>query len=167
MRCLSFFTDNEHFAVDVTLVQKVARKMTVTPVPTAPSEVVGIANIKGRVVTILSLSQMLGRKKKRATEPVVDAVDAVVFKSISGGDNQIGLVIDKPGNLIEIDDSTISLPSLTTGAEESFYISGIAEVDNRFYRIISIDSINERYKYTGEKAANATLSGGDENYEQN
>jgi len=168
MRCLSFFTDDEFFAVDVTLVQKVARKMTVTPVPTAPDAVVGIANLKGRVVTLLSLSELLGRKIKRAGGPAndaVDAVDAVVFKSFSGGDNQIGLVIDKPGNLIDIDDGTISLPSLTTGAEESFCISGIAEVDNRFYRIISIDSIIERYRHTGEKAANTMLAEGEENDE--
>ena len=162
MRCLSFFTDNEFFAVDVTLVQKVARRMTITPVPTAPDAVVGIANLKGRVITLLSLNELLGRKKKRIEGPLANAVDAVVFKSFSGGSNQIGLVIDKPGNLIDIDDNTISLPSLTTGAEESFCISGIAEVDNRFYRIISIDLINERYKHSGEKAANSMLSGGDE-----
>ena len=165
MRCLSFFADNEFYAVDVTLVQKVVRKMVVTPVPTASDAVVGIANLKGRVVTLLSLSELLRHKKKRAEGSADDAVDAVVFKSFSGGENQIGLVIDKPGNLIDIDDDAISLPSLTTGAEESFCISGIAEVDNRFYRIISIDSILERYKYTGEKAANTILSGGNENDE--
>jgi len=162
---LSFSTDNEFFAVDVTLVQKVARRMTLTPVPTAPDAVVGIANLKGRVVTLLSLCELLGHRKNRAEAPDADAVDAVVFKSFSGGENQIGLVIDKPGNLIDIDDDAISLPSLTTGADESFCISGIAEVDNMFYRIISIDSIIERYKYTGEKAGSTTLNGGDENDE--
>jgi len=163
MRCLSFFTDNEYFAVDVTRVQKVARRMTVTPVPTTPDAVVGIANMKGRVITLLCFSELLGRRKKRGDSPAADAVDAVVFKSFSGGSNQIGLVIDKPGNLIDIDDAAVSLPSLTTGAEESFCISGIAEVENRFYRIISIDSIMERYRYTGEKAANTMPIGGNEN----
>jgi len=157
MRCLSFFTDNEFFAVDVTLVQKVARKMAVTPVPTAPDAVVGIANLKGRVVTLLSLSELLGRRKEQTEEPPAETVDAVVFKSFSGGENQIGLVIDKPGNLIDINDDTITLPSLTTGSDESFCISGIAEVDNRFYRIISIDTIIEKYRNTGEKAANTML----------
>jgi len=162
MRCLSFFADNEFYAVDVTLVQKVVRKMAVTPVPTAPDTVVGIANLKGRVVTLLDLSCLLGRAKKRTDTSDTDTVDAVIFKSLSGGENQTGLVIDKPGNLIDIDDETISLPSLTTDSEESFCISGIAEVDDRLYRIISIDSIIERYKYTGEKAANTMPIGGDE-----
>jgi len=151
MRCLSFFTGKEFYAVDVTLVQQVARKMVVTPVPTAPDAVVGITNLKGRVITLLSLCELFGHKEKPAGEPLGGAVDAVVFKSFSGGDDQIGLVIDRPGNLIDIDDNAIH--------------SGIAEVGNRFYRIISIDSIIERYIYTGEKAANTMLNGGNENDE--
>jgi len=162
MRCLSFFAGNEFYAVDVTRVQKVVRKMTVTPVPTAPDAVVGIANLKGRIVTLLNLSCLLGRVKISSDIPVVNTVDAVIFKFLSGGENQTGLVIDKPGNLIDIDDDAISIPSLKTDAEESYCISGIAEVDDRLYRIISIDSIIERYKYTGEKAANTMLAGGDE-----
>jgi len=135
--------------------------MVVTPVPTASDAVVGIANLKGRVVTLLDLSCLLGRKKQR-TDISADIVDAVIFKSLSGGENQTGLVIDRPGNLIDIDDEAISLPSLTTDSEESFCISGIAEADDRLYRLISIDSIIERYKYTGEKAANTMPVGGDE-----
>ncbi|MCL2665154.1 MAG: chemotaxis protein CheW [Defluviitaleaceae bacterium] len=167
MRCLSFYADNESFAVDVTLVQKVARRMVVTPVTTTHDAVVGIANLQGRVITLLSLSDLLGRKKKHDEKNFTDAVDAVVFKSFSGGNNQIGLVIDRPGNLIDIDDSSINLPSLTTGADESYCISGIAETENRFYRIISIGSIMEKYRHAGEKTANTMSIGGKENDGQN
>ena len=167
MRCLSFFTGNELFAVDVTLVQKVVRKMTITPVPTAPDAVVGIGNIKGRVVTLIDLCELLGRKRKRDEAVAANAVDAVIFKPFRGGGDQIGLVIDKRGNLIDINDDAVSLPSLATGAEESFCISGIAEVDNKLYRIISMDSILERHRHPGEKITNITLNGGNENDGQN
>ena len=167
MRCLSFFIGSECFAVDVTLVRKVARKLTVTPVPAVPDAIIGIANIKGRVVTLFSLSKLFKHKETRGEKYAADTVDAVIFKSFSGGEDQIGLAIDKPGNLIEINDDLISLPSLTAGTEESFCISGISEVDNVLYRIISIESIMERYKYTGEKTANTMLTGGNESDEQN
>jgi len=165
MRCLSFFTGNEFYAADVTLVQKVTRKMTVSPIPTAPDAVVGIANLKGRVVTLLSLCELLGRKRNRDDDAGSHAVDAVIFKPFHGGGDQIGLVIDKRGKLIDIDDNTVSLPSLTTGADESFCISGIAEADDTLYRIISINAIIERYKHAGEKIANTMLNGGSEKYE--
>jgi purine-binding chemotaxis protein CheW len=163
MRCLSFFTGDEFYAVDVTLVQKVTRKMTVTPIPTAPDAIVGIANIKGRVVTLLSLCELLGRKRKQDGDAGSYAVDAVIFKPFHGGGDQIGLVIEKRGNLIDINDNAVSLPSLTAGTEENFCISGIAEADNKLYRIISINSIIERYKHAGDKIASTTLNGGNEN----
>jgi len=163
MRGLSFLVNQERFVVDVTLVYKVTRKMTVTPVPSAPDEIIGIANLKGRVVTVLSLYQLLGHKERRNKEYGSRSVKAVVFKTLFGSEDQLGLFIDKPGNLIEIDDNTIRPPSLPTGAEDSFCISGIAEANNKLYRIINIDSIINRYKLNGDKTADIILNGGIEN----
>jgi len=151
MKGFSFIVNNEYFAVDVDLVQKVTQKMMVTPVPSAPDEIIGIANLKGRVITILSLYQLLGHKERRNKEYSSRAVKAVVFKTLSGSEDQFGLFIDKPGDLIDIDNNTIRPPSLPTGAEDSFCISGIAELDNKLYRIINIDSIINKYKFKSEK----------------
>jgi len=153
MKGLSFLVNSEFFAVDVDLVQKVIRKMSVTPVPSAPDEIIGIANLKGRVVTILSLYQLLGHKERRDRESGTRTVKAVIFKTHSGSEDQLGLFIDKPGNLIDIDDNNIRPPSFPTGAEDSFCISGVAEFDNKLYRIINIDTIINRYKFKGEKTA--------------
>ena len=165
MKGLSFFVDNELFAVDINRVQKVARKMAVTHVPASPDAVVGIVNVKGRVITIFCLNELLGRKGKYGRTPVTGTVNAVIFKSISGDEDQMGLSIDKSGELIEIDDDTICLPALATGAEENFCILGIAELNDRLYRIIDIDSIINRYKNNGEKTAENISSGGIDNEE--
>ena len=149
MRCFSFLLNNEYFAVDVELVQKVMRKMTITPVPSAPDNVIGITNLKGRVITILNLCVLLGHNKKHDIEYGSRTVKAVIFKTFSDNEEQLGLFIDKPGSLVEIDDNTIRPPSLPTGTEESFCICGIAEINNRLFRIINIDSIINKYKHNG------------------
>jgi len=151
MRGFCFHVNNEYFIVDVDLVHKVMAKMTVTPVPSSPEEVIGIANIKGRVITVFNLYRLLGQTERRSINYSYHAVKAVIFKSHFGSDDQIGLLISKPGNLIEIDDEIIRSPSLVPGAEENFCISGIAEVDNKFYRIINIESIITKYKLNGGK----------------
>ena len=150
MRGLSFTADGELFVVDITLVQKVARKMAVTLIHTAPDEVIGIANMKGSVITLLSLYVLLGRKERRGQERFAQVVNAVIFKSPSGSEDQMGLVIDEPGGLININEEAICPPSLATGAEESFCISGIADIGNKLYRIICIDSIIKKYKQSSE-----------------
>jgi purine-binding chemotaxis protein CheW len=132
--------DEELFAVDVGLVQKVVRNISFTPIPAAPPAVAGIANLKGGIVTILSLAELLGRERGR------HAVNAVVFKSDANGGDQMGLLIDKPGDLIDIGENDILPPPLVAKGEEKPCVSGIAEAGGKLYRIIDLDDIKNRFK---------------------
>jgi len=160
MRGLSFTVDGELYAVDVTLVQKVARKLAITPVPSAPCEVVGIANLKGRVVTVLSLSRILGAELPYYEDRYINTI---VFKSSSGNEDQMGLAVEKPGNLIDIEVSDIKPPPVTAGIEGNFCISGVTEVDNIFYRIIDIVSIQRKFIPRIDTISTNTSFGGNEN----
>jgi chemotaxis signal transduction protein len=48
------------FAMDVKAIVEVALKGTVTRVPTAPNHILGVTSIRGRLVTVISLEQMIG-----------------------------------------------------------------------------------------------------------
>jgi purine-binding chemotaxis protein CheW len=130
MKALSFLSNGRLYAADVNLVLKFVRNMMVTPVLAAPDAIVGIANLKGKVITVFSLSELLGNGKQLHTQ----AINAVILKS------ETGLIIDAPGDLIDIDDLLIEPPP-----EENFCISGIAEVEENLYRIIDVDSIINKY----------------------
>ena len=150
MKGLSFLSGNEWFVVDVTLVQKVIHNMTYTPIPAAPVAVAGIANMKGGIITLLSLSELLGYERNPS------AVSAVVFKSLTKGNNQMGLLIEKPEDLITInEDEMIML--------EAPFILGLVESKEKLYRILDVDSIINRYK----EASDTIAQGGDENEEKN
>ena len=139
MELLSIIVDDETYAVEVKLVQKVARRMSWTGVPTAPRAVVGIANLKGGIVTLLSLSELLKRGRSGSAEY------AVVLKPFSDGYGQIGLLIDRPGGLITIDDERILPQHFTSEEQDENVISGLADLDGHLYRIIDIQAILRRY----------------------
>ena len=167
MRGLSFIADGEFFAVDVTLVQKVARNMTVTPVLTAPDSVAGIANIKGRVVTVLNLTALLGRESEYdKREKGTHTVNAVIFKPFTEENDQMGLLIDKPGNLIDISEDRImpmsskTSPGTDSDSLEKICLSGMAEADGVLYRIVNIDSIINRFRNGNEHYADPTILNG-------
>jgi len=160
MRGLSFIVGGELYAVDVTLVQKVARKLAVTPVPSAPFEVVGIANLKGRVVTVLSLSRILGTQLPCDEDRYINTI---VFKSSSGREDQMGLAVEKPGNLIDIEVDDIKPPPITAGAEGNFCITGVTEVGEMFYRIIDIESIRRKFTPGGDTVTGNSSFGGTDN----
>ena len=160
MKVLSFVVADEAFAVDASLVQTVTRKLTVTPVPVAPVEISGIANLKGRVVTVFNLYELLAYKERRKDQRAVHAVNAVVFKSFSGSDDLIAVTIGQPGNLIDIDDDAVRRIDHEAGQGENIYVSEIAEAHDTLYRIVDIGSIMEKYKIIGENAAETDKNGG-------
>jgi len=144
MKALSLLAEGDLFAVDVTIVQKVIRNIPYTLVPSVPYAVAGIASMKGGIVTVISLAELLGHKRSE------QAVHAIVFKFLADSSDQMGLLIDMPGDLIDIDDSKIHLPVLTAGEEEKNCVSGMAEVEGKLYRIINVESIIKRFRDSGE-----------------
>ena len=137
MEGLGLFADGELYAVDVTLVEKVVRNIKYTPVFAAPRAVAGITSMKGGMVTLLSLSELLGRDRSAR------AVHAVIFKPLTDGNDQMGLLIDKPESIVSIDDNGI-LNADVLG--ETSVVTSFAEVGDKLYRIIDIDLINKQFK---------------------
>ena len=144
MKALSLFSEGDLFAVDVTIVQKVIRNIAYTLVPSLPYAVAGIASMKGGIVTVISLAELLGHKRSE------QAVHAIVFKFSADSSDQMGLLIDMPGDLIDIDENEIHLPVLTAGEEEKNCISGMVEAEGKLYRIINVESIIKRFRDSGE-----------------
>jgi purine-binding chemotaxis protein CheW len=128
MKALSFFAGGEWFAANVAAVSKVARNIGLTPVPAAPEEVAGIAGIRGKVITMLDLAALRGAKPA-TTEPG-RRVNAVVFKGTAASPDEMGLVIDKTGDIFEID-----------GEPEA----GRYEADGVLYSVVDVNLINSRF----------------------
>ena len=153
MKGLSLLAGGELFMVDVMRVQKLVRNMTWTEVPAAQDEVVGIANLHGGVVTLVSLSALIGRGRN------ANAVHAVVFKPFVDEKSQMGLLVDDMGNIITIDEAEIFRPEISVEEKEKSFISGLTEIEGKFYRIIDIDLARDRIIEGGKKTANTLLQG--------
>ena len=158
MRVLGFLADQEMYAINVESIQKVARKVMITPVRCAPNTVVGITNIKGKVVTVLRLSALFSEKCNSNGEPddgnaerqisavanIADAADdvhsasVVILKAFTDSGDQMGLLMNSPGDLFAINSEMILPPPFESNAREKAYISGIANVGGILYRIVDI-----------------------------
>jgi chemotaxis signal transduction protein len=113
--------------VDAGKVQQITRNLPVTPVPAAPAFVAGVASIKGKAATVLSLPAL------RDGGPVSAgprSVSAVVFKPVYGEDDRMCVIIDKPGDLIEIDEKNVQAG-----------IGGVTEAGGLLYRMIDPEAI--------------------------
>jgi purine-binding chemotaxis protein CheW len=98
-RCFTVSDGDEIFGVPVQSVQTIFRIEGVTPVPLGPPEVEGLVNLRGRIVTAVSLKRRL---RKTASQ---SARGALAIGIEHEGEN-FALIVDEVGDVITCEEST-------------------------------------------------------------
>lgn len=120
LRVLTFRVGAEWYAIETTHVRGVMRLSELTPLPDAPPHVVGITILRGEILPLFDLRQLLGRGSQALTD-----LSRVV---IVGGDQlELGLIADEASEIIDLPLQNILAPSASiTGANREI-VHGITE----------------------------------------
>jgi len=103
------------FGVDVRSIEEVALKGEVTRVPTAPSHILGVTTLRGRLVTVVGLEQMIGGAGMLSRETTATLPRLVVVRD---GDYEMAVVAEG------ISGMTDYTPATETGQDTSPRRSG-------------------------------------------
>jgi purine-binding chemotaxis protein CheW len=97
-RCFTVIDGNETFGLPVHSVQTIFRIEGVTRVPLGPPEVEGLVNLRGRIVTAVSL------KRRLASVPREAAPGALAIGIEHRGES-FALIVDEVGDVITCDET--------------------------------------------------------------
>jgi purine-binding chemotaxis protein CheW len=114
----------EAYAVPVENVLEVVRPGEVTPVPGSPAELLGVLNLRGQIVAVADLAQILGL---HAAAPPARMLVA------ESGDLRAGFVIDEVTEVGELGEPT--------EATESELLAGATLADGDLIGIIDLDRV--------------------------
>ena len=123
---------NEVYGINIGTVQEIIRMQTVTYVPDAPDFVEGVINLRGRVIPVVDL-------RKRFGLPVTEATpeSRVLVVDIAG--NDIGVIVDAVTEVQRIPEASIEPTAALVTTEDSYYIEGIAKVDDRLLILLDLE----------------------------
>jgi purine-binding chemotaxis protein CheW len=111
----TFFVRDALCALDAAGVQEVIRLGPITPVGYAPEEVLGIVNLRGKIITIVDLGLRLGFTK------AVPGADSRIF-IIEDRHEFIGLLVDRVDEVVEVGtDQWQPLPANVGGLHARFF----------------------------------------------
>jgi purine-binding chemotaxis protein CheW len=103
-RCFTVIVGGETFGLPVEAVQTIFRIEEVTPVPLGPDEILGLVNLRGKIVTAVSLRRRLRLKEARSCK-------GLLAIGIEYRNENFALVVDEVGDVITLDPkSRIPLP---------------------------------------------------------
>ena len=111
----TFFVGDALCALDASAVQEVIRVESVTPVRHAPEEVMGVMNLRGKIVTLLDPRIILGLGKSSITR------ESRVF-IIEDRNEFLGVLVDRAGEVVEVEPGEgESLPVNIPAAQARFF----------------------------------------------
>lgn len=136
-KVLTFYLRDTLFGISVTLIREINRNAEYTSVPDAKPYIIGLFNMRGQIVTLFDLGKILG-----LPECVESASSAcVILKSRTNDPDQSGFLIDRTGDVIDIDREEYELPPANVGYLEGEYINSVVKLKNELLILIDTDKV--------------------------
>jgi purine-binding chemotaxis protein CheW len=131
---LTFFLRGEEYGLEILKVQEIIGIMAVTPVPRTPDYIVGIINLRGKVIPIVDLRLKFGM------EPLAHTEETCIIVVQANG-LQVGIVVDKVSEVLDIAAADVEdAPSFGTEVNTD-YILGIGKSEGRIKLLLDIDRV--------------------------
>ena len=111
-QCIGLFTDE---------IEAIADWRAPTPLPDAPPSVLGVACIRGRMLTVLEASVLLGAGAANLRGKVVAL----------RGDEQIGLAVERTGDVVRI-----AADEMKPGAEKNSLVLGVVSYNGQSIAVL-------------------------------
>jgi purine-binding chemotaxis protein CheW len=99
----TFEVADQLFGLEVGRVQEVLSFSEYTPVPHAPAHVGGLFNLRGQVIAALDLRVRLGLTPTDLTDGAMNVI-------VRTEDEPVSLLVDRIGDVVELDDNTAEPP---------------------------------------------------------
>lgn len=123
----------EEFAIPVMEVQEVIKPLQVTTVPLAQDQVRGLINLRGQIVTCLSL-----RKVFQQEENLSDEYMNIIVR---GKDGLYSLVVDEVTDIIDIQQESLEKTPDTIDPNIKRYVDKIYKRDQGLVILLKIDEL--------------------------
>lgn len=135
---VSFRIGEEEFGVDILVVQEIIRLPTITPLPNAQRFILGMINLRGKIIPVIDLRKRLrisGRKSNlndRKTRVLIVEMQSSVT----------GFIVDSVSEVMRIPVNEIEpTPHLVVSNIESEYIKGVIKLPNRLVILLDFQQV--------------------------
>jgi len=124
----------EQFAVNIEQVDSIERLTEMTKVPQAPEFMRGFTELRGEVISIVDLKQLL-------EIGTVDLTKDPRIIIVQLEDLKIGLLVDEAKEVIDIEEGLIEEPPKMVGQVKKEYIQGVARLGERLIILMDMNNV--------------------------
>lgn len=124
----------EHYGIDIRYIDNIVRMQRITRVPKMPNYLIGIINLRGEVLPVVSLRLKMGLEADVYTK----ATRIIIIKTEQEG--TMGVIVDEVKEVVTLGNSQIEKVETDLKAEGKNFVSGVGKRENG--DLISILDLN-------------------------
>jgi len=129
-----FFVGSALCGIYINVIQEMNKQMEMTKVPQAPSYVLGIMNLRGRIVTIIDLGRKLGLSPSKTTE-----TSRIII--VNSRDENIGLLVDRVTDVVTAKWEDVEpTPSNIKGVKGK-YFQGVLKSSKDLIAVLDVEEV--------------------------
>ncbi|MBF0544823.1 MAG: chemotaxis protein CheW [Candidatus Riflebacteria bacterium] len=130
----TFFVNDRCFGIDSNFVLEVVRLSEVTPVHRSPEYVLGVMNLRGRIVTIIDLGIKLGFEKLQISN------SSRIF-IVSQEQEFVGLLIDQVADVVPLETELLRPLPESVAKNQIQFFSGVFQAGDLFVTLLNLDVV--------------------------
>lgn len=125
----------EQYGINIGYVDNIVRIQRITRVPKSQPYYVGVINLRGEVVPVMSLRKRFGLEAKENT----GSTRIIILKL----DDQslVGVVVDEVREVVNLNPQTIETPSFKLDEKNAAYLAGIGKNGDNLISLLNIDNV--------------------------
>ncbi len=135
---LTFDLANELYGIDILKIREIIGTLVITPIPQAPAAVMGVINLRGKIIPVVDLRQRLGFSPVEQTERTCIIVIDLASQQVT---KQVGVMVDSVSEVAQIQPADIEPAPAMGEASGGGCIRGIAKLKNRVSMLLNIENI--------------------------
>ena len=130
----TFFIQDAVCGIDLLKVQEINQPSALTNVPQAPDYVMGVMNLRGRIVTIIDICRKLG-----LLEGPVDSSNQNII--VRHNDEHIGLRVGRIGDVVTVKPDAVEAPPVNINGMQGKYFKGVYKSKDHLIGLLNIDDL--------------------------
>ena len=129
---IGFHLNNNEYMIPILRVREIITMPSITVLPNLPSYIKGITNLRGSVIPVVNLKNLLNSNGSNETGRVVIV--------ISAGKITFGIIVDGITGVVKIDEANIEAPDKIISSNADL-LEGVAKFDNRLIVLLNTKKI--------------------------
>jgi len=131
---VKFSLGGENYGIRVLKVQEIQRYSEISPIPGAPSYVLGIINLRGSVISVLNTREKFGLADYEITDD-----SRIVILEV--GKQIIGILVDSVAEVVSLQASDVDVAPNVGNEETAKFIDGVSNKGGELLILLDAEKI--------------------------